>query len=223
MFPAVDYPVIGLAEPKPAPRWMEFFEGSPTAPPWMVWLAHGNVRDVRGSAWILVGTGSKRLHSELLVARGDDPEDEYVFRLLWGFLNRMAGPHLRISSLSRGIEQFIELNPPGGGSWQTTEWTVDDRPVVATFLRFADAWVAYATDLEEVRLAAIGTTTEPAGLRFAATDGRDYGVDLSSPLDYPQILIDSHARVLPTDAPEPDWPAHPDYEHLRALGDERSS
>jgi hypothetical protein len=181
----VDYPVYGLAGESPSPRWMSMFGGDAGRPPTSISLSHAGWADP-GDAWITVTTVSRREYD-----RRREPEWEFVWDVvmqlgLTAKPTRLSGAHERL--WGERLTDFANQAPTNVSSWPSMTWSVDGASVSARYIRFAGLWAAYSNDLTDVRLYAVGSIADPEKLRFAATDGIEYGMDLRLPLETPGSL-----------------------------------
>jgi hypothetical protein len=205
----VDYPVYGLAGDPPSLRWMSMFGGDTGRPPVSISLSHAGW-DGPVTAWITVTTVSRHEYD-----RRREPEWEFVWDVVMDLGHtaqptRLSEEHQRL--WAERLTDFANQQATVRPSWPSMPWSVDGVSVSARYIRFAGLWAAYTNDLSEVRLYAVGSTAGPEQLRFAATDGVEYGTDFRLPLETPGSLQRSGA-VLGRRA-FVDVPMHPDGQQL---------
>lgn len=211
MSAVVDYPVYGLAGDAPSPpRWMSMFGGEPGRPPVSISLSHAGWDDP-GGAWIEVTTVTRREYD-----RRREPEWEFVWDVVT-HLGRRAEP-TQLSEADRRLwgarlTDLANQQATDRPAWPSMTWSVEGVTVSARYIRLNGLWAAYTNDLSDVRLYAVGSTAaDPDQLKFAATDGVEYGTDFRLPLETPGSL--KRAGAVLGRRSVVDVPMHPDGQQL---------
>ncbi|MFC4003916.1 hypothetical protein ACFS2C_09130 [Prauserella oleivorans] len=183
----VDFPVYGLDREIRGPRWVDFFEGVPDAPPWALWLGH-RVEDTDHG--VRVGSMPRSRYEQTMCPGGGDPLAEVAFGGAFGLVNLTLPDSTvpRPDGLIRVLVEHAEQQARRYEQWPRALWRVDGMSVRARIWRFAGAWTGFTADLDDTYLAVIGIGVEPEGLSLSRIDDPSpYGTDFQEPLSLTEL------------------------------------
>lgn len=184
---AVDFPVYGLNAGFRVDRWVDFFEGAPSAPPWALWLGH---RDQEGDSGVRVGTLPRKRYEETMCPGRGDPLAVVALSGALGLVNLTLPDSSvpRPDGLIEALVEHAEGQAKRHRQWPAVWWDIDGAWVRARVWHFAGAWTGFTEALPDVYLVVIGVGVESRGLSLArVTELTGYGTDLRAPLSLVEL------------------------------------
>jgi hypothetical protein len=200
--PPVDFPLYGLDDSWPGPRWLEFVDGRIGEPTWGIRLGH---QRPAADAYLGVAALPRTRYDHQCVSPGADRLGEVAFYGTHWLINiTLPEPHVpRPDGFLRSLVAHETDQATRHAQWPEVTWSVDEHPIPASVWRFAGGWTAFTDGLPDSYLIAAGFGTGPDGLRFTTiTDSARYGFDSTAPLRLADLTRardrngpDVHARV----------------------------
>lgn len=185
--PAVDFPVYGLDRMFHGTRWVDFFEGTPDAPPWVLWLGH---RERYGDRGVRVGTFPRNRYVAAKCPCGGDPLAEVAFSGALGLVNLTLPDSSvpRPDGLILALVEHAEQQAERYDDWPALPWRVDGEPVRARVWQFAGAWAGFTDMVDDVYVVAVGIGVDPSVRLARITETASaYGTDLTAPLSLVEL------------------------------------
>ena len=218
-WPAVDFPLYGLAGEWGPPRWLDYVEGPLGSPATGVWLRHGSAR-VHDSLepWVRVATLRRDRYAHVRENPNSVPRDPAFAAMLTLVDVTMPEPSGRPDDYAHRIVDFAQAEADRHDQWPQATWTIGLLPAPAPVFAWAGAWAGFTRVVPEVDVVIVGSGIEPNGLVLSQVDDTSaYHFDAHRPITFPETLERARARALSVVGDDSDqaddvwWPAHPDH------------
>lgn len=210
--PALDFPVYGLRDSPPGPRWIDAVVGRLGHPVDGLWLEHGSTPRDAARPWVRVGT----FRRDRFPGAEVDADQRVAFDAVFAVVDATM-PHPMDRSEDHGARLLDSASARAASptAWQQVSWVLGHQSVPASVLHWAGAWVAFTTALPGVDIVVIGFGVEPAGLTLTEVrDAEAYHFDPDQPITFPDTVERSRAAAgVRYGASTADgwWPEHPDH------------
>ncbi len=198
--PAVDFTIYGVEPSWPGRRAVDgvacsFRPGSPTDPPYGVWLGH---RSEDGLGGLRVGTFRRDAMDRLpdagapqggpLAAVAAVATSALVDITIPGPGARADEP--RTPDLIDRLVRHAHSSARHYADWPRENILLSGRTVAAKLWRFAGAWAGFADALPDAYIVVLGVNLDAAGLPIVPLAGTaQYGLDLAAPIDRRQLMV----------------------------------